>query len=226
MTQSNSVASSSLPVPEYVGELFANRPLLLGESPELYDTLLSRVAAEAKPEDTIERLLLRDVVDLTWEIQRFRKIHTTIIQNSMEARVISKMKLALSRAANADVVESAEPATAEPEIDHDDLARRYFAGDSEARREIEAMLAEQGIELDSESSLMTSVYLDNESNLDFIDRMIAAAEARRERMLRLFHGRRLGFGIRVRHALDRENESEIAQQNAPRQLVAAHESAT
>jgi hypothetical protein len=44
--------------------------LIEGEDPKLYEDLLGRVGAAIQPADIIDWLLLKDVVALTWEIQR------------------------------------------------------------------------------------------------------------------------------------------------------------
>ncbi len=56
--------------------LAAVRPLLgpswiiEGEDPERYEKVLAEVGAAAQPIDFVDWLLVKDIVDLTWEIQR------------------------------------------------------------------------------------------------------------------------------------------------------------
>ena len=69
-------------VPQTVGvnvgspTLASVRPLLgpswiiEGEDPERYEKVLAEVGAAAQPIDFIDWLLVKDIVDLTWEIQR------------------------------------------------------------------------------------------------------------------------------------------------------------
>ena len=49
-------------------------PLLEGEDAAAYDELLARVSAAANPSDVIHEIWVRDVVDLTWEILRWRRL--------------------------------------------------------------------------------------------------------------------------------------------------------
>ena len=52
----------------------APAPLLPGEKQADYADVAVRVVRAAKPRDAIEEFLIRDVVDLTWEILRLRRI--------------------------------------------------------------------------------------------------------------------------------------------------------
>ena len=52
----------------------AAAPLLPGEQEPDYANLVARIVAVAQPSDAIEDLLTRDVIDLTWEIFRLRRV--------------------------------------------------------------------------------------------------------------------------------------------------------
>jgi hypothetical protein len=41
-----------------------------GEDPEQYEKVLAEVGAAARPIDFIDWMLVKDIVDLTWQIQR------------------------------------------------------------------------------------------------------------------------------------------------------------
>jgi hypothetical protein len=56
----------------------APAPLLPGEKDADYASLANRIVDAAKPQDTIEELLTRDVIDLTWDILRLRRVKTGI----------------------------------------------------------------------------------------------------------------------------------------------------
>ncbi len=58
---------------------FGPAPLLKGEDAVAYDDLLARVSAGVKPADIIEEMWVRDVVDLTWEIVRYRRLKAAFI---------------------------------------------------------------------------------------------------------------------------------------------------
>src|SRR5208282_5259958 len=63
--------------------LSGSAPLLPGEKEAEYARLVARVVSAAKPRDTIEELLIREVIDLSWEIARLRRIKAGILKASM-----------------------------------------------------------------------------------------------------------------------------------------------
>jgi hypothetical protein len=60
--------------------IFGDPPLLEGEDTQAYDDLLAQVSGAVKPSDIIEEIWIRDVVDLTWEILRWRQIRVSVIE--------------------------------------------------------------------------------------------------------------------------------------------------
>jgi len=55
-------------------------PIIDGEDAAAYDELLARVRAAITPNDVIEEMLIMDVVQLQWEIQRWRGLKTKLMQ--------------------------------------------------------------------------------------------------------------------------------------------------
>jgi hypothetical protein len=53
-----------------VRQLLGPSWIIEGEDPERYEKVLAEVGAAVRPIDFIDWLLVKDVVDLTWEIQR------------------------------------------------------------------------------------------------------------------------------------------------------------
>jgi hypothetical protein len=71
------VSNSNLPPkPKSLSRLspFGPPPPLEGEDSMAYDELLARVSGDLKPNDFVEEIWIRDVVDLTWEIFRWRRL--------------------------------------------------------------------------------------------------------------------------------------------------------
>jgi len=61
----------------------APAPLLPGEKQADYAEVALRIVRAAKPRDAIEEFLIRDVVDLTWEILRLRRVKAGILRASV-----------------------------------------------------------------------------------------------------------------------------------------------
>jgi hypothetical protein len=52
----------------------AAAPLLPGEKEADYAAIAGRIVVVSRPRDAIEEFLIRDVIDLTWEILRLRRV--------------------------------------------------------------------------------------------------------------------------------------------------------
>jgi hypothetical protein len=182
---------------------------VFGESAELYDTLFTRVAAEAKPENAIEWLLIKDVADLTWEIERLRDVQVSVIRKSMAETLTGYLLPSTIRDYRGDLVYGADDIAEEPRFTYVSLAHRYFAGDRAAQREVAAILAEKGIDLDMDS-LKAAAFSKLISTLEVMSRMTASAESRRERILREFDRRRRELDRPMDRAMGTENYSSKA----------------
>jgi hypothetical protein len=182
---------------------------VFGESAELYDTLFTRVAAEAKPKNAIEWILIKDVADLTWEIERLRHAQASVIRTSMAETLTEYLLPSTIRDYRGDLVYGADDIAEEPRITYISLAHRYFAGDRAAQREVTAVLAEKGIDLDMDS-LRAAAFSELISTLEVMSRMTASAESRRERVLREFDRRRRELDRPLDRATGVENYSSNA----------------
>ena len=61
----------------------ASAPLLIGERQTDYAGVARRIVQASRPRDAVEEFLLRDVIDLTWEILRLRRVKAGTIKASM-----------------------------------------------------------------------------------------------------------------------------------------------
>src|SRR5271166_382048 len=61
----------------------APAPLLPGEQEADYANLIARIIAVAQPRDAIEEFLTRDVIDLSWEILRLRRLKAGLLRASI-----------------------------------------------------------------------------------------------------------------------------------------------
>jgi hypothetical protein len=77
-------ASSVVPSPgaDIVDRIIgtAPAPLLPGEAEADYLGVAARIVAVAQPKDAIEEFLTRDVVDLTWEVFRLRRLKAALLR--------------------------------------------------------------------------------------------------------------------------------------------------
>jgi hypothetical protein len=67
---------------------FRAPPLVPGESAADYKRLLSAVTDEIKPADPLETMWTHDIVDLQWDIIRFRRIKADLIRQRHEPNLV------------------------------------------------------------------------------------------------------------------------------------------
>ena len=65
-----------------VKTIFGPPPILPEEDLHAYEELLAQVTAHVKPTSVIEEIWVRDVVDLSWEILRLRRIKTGLVSRA------------------------------------------------------------------------------------------------------------------------------------------------
>jgi hypothetical protein len=180
--------SSKLPATSTLHRLFGPPPLITGERAEDYNKLLDRIFRDVKPTDTIEEILVRDVVDLTWETFRLRRLKASLLEVNLHKglAMVLEPRLAWS---DADVME--------PTPDSDELSESWAARDPNAIKKTEALLASAGLTMDAVMAQTLAAEIDH---VDRIDRMIMSAETRRHVALREIDRHRAVLGERLRRA--------------------------
>jgi hypothetical protein len=171
----------------------APAPLLPGEEEADYAEVGVRFVGIAKPRDAIEEFLIRDAIDLTWEILRLRRAKAGILKASMNAGVEEVLKAL-----------SPDPIMAFRHLQI--LSSGWMAGDKSARKEVEAALHEAQLSVDDLTAKTLESKLDS---FERFDRMLASAEARRNNALREIDRHRSAFGSAVRHAIDEAEDVEF-----------------
>jgi hypothetical protein len=161
-------------------------PLLARERAAGYDDLLARVTETLKPADVLEHIWVRDVVDLSWEVFRLRRIKVEL----MAAATWEGMAKVL-----------------EPFVDHtEEAGKAWFRGDSEITQKAQAALARTGLSMDAVAARTFSARI---GDFERIARMTTAAEARRNAALHELDIHRASFALRLRRALHAVEEIEL-----------------
>jgi hypothetical protein len=63
-----------------IQSLFGPAPLLEGEDASAYEALNSRIRSAIAPNDIIEEIWVRDVLDLLWETMRLRRLKAKLMR--------------------------------------------------------------------------------------------------------------------------------------------------
>jgi len=193
-------ASDQSPVvPAHIRPLLGPSWLIEGEDPQIYEELLARVGAAVDPLDVIDWLLVKDVVALTWQIQRTRRHCDALMRGARRASMIKLLQVACSR------LNSWDPKL-EKEIEA--LVSDWLAGDKEAAEGIESMLAQSGLSI-ADVAPQTLTLIAEE--LDRIDQQTQRHEERRDKILQQIERRRLGWAKLVRQASEEVVDAEFTE---------------
>jgi hypothetical protein len=167
--------------------------LLPGEGEADYANLIARVVAVARPRDAIEEFLTRDVIDLTWEVFRLRRVKAGILKASIHTGVERVLDgLGYGQGQEYDYTRR--------------LGQSWASGNKKSRKEVLAALTAAGLTIDEVTAKTLESKLDG---FERLDRMLASAEARRNNALREIDRRREALGGAVRQAIDEVQDAEF-----------------
>jgi hypothetical protein len=164
--------------------LFGPPPLFEGEDAAAYEMLLERFTAGTKPKDVFEQMWVRDIVDLTWEMGRMRRLKARLLTCIM----VHELSMILKPTIIEDEISDDEPSDDELEDESSDrelsayaFAEQWAARKPKAIEEVNKQLSSKGLTLENVAALALSARIED---FERIDRMIMNAEARRNDALR------------------------------------------
>jgi hypothetical protein len=166
----------------------APAPLITGEDPAAYDGLLARLTGTLKPSNAIEEVWVRDVVDLVWEVLRLRRLKAQLMRAGAYEGLAQVLKPLVKWET------------------HESLAQQWYSGDTEAVATVEQVLASAGLTMDAVMAHTLSVRI---NDIERIDRMMMAAEMRRDNILRELDRRRAVLAQDLRSAIREAEEAEF-----------------
>jgi hypothetical protein len=175
-------AAQNLPLSNLPAELefLSPPPLLLpGESLKKYELMRQAIFADLAPQTAIEWLFAIDVVELSWEIQRYRLLRHKLLEHYREKAVEQTL-------CHIDLAELP------PEME--DAARYHIRRNAQswrmdptAAREIDARLATYGYDM---NAINTQVYLQARDVFVAFEALLNSAQNRRMSLLREMNNRR------------------------------------
>lgn len=171
----------------------APAPLLPGESEAAFFELAERICSGAKPADAIEEFLVRDVIDLTWEVVRLRRIKTSLVKANMDCGVRSLLETIGYPPDNNSFVRNA-------------TIEAWAAGNEDIKKQVKDIMTSAGLTQDELVSKTIDAKLDS---FERLDRMLASSEARRNNALREIDRHREALGAGARRTLDEIEDVEF-----------------
>jgi hypothetical protein len=171
--------------------IFGAAPLIYGEDPATYQALLVKVAAATAPQDILEEIWVREMVDLLWETLRLRRLKASLLDSSMADGL-------------EDILTSLGGRSFGFSLEDRSLVEAWANGDAGSRKSVVQRLAKAGLSMDAVVAAALSKKLDE---FERIDRMIASAEARRNNTLREIDRHRTTLGAALRAAMEEPEDA-------------------
>jgi hypothetical protein len=161
--------------------VFGPFPLVAGEAAADYETLYNRVSAAVEPADFLEEMFVRDIVDLTCDIFRLRRVKADYLSEHMQDELVDRLKGRLDYLAARELIAD------------------WAKGDAGAIRAVDATLAERGL---SVSSITARTFAERFDVLDRFNQFLANAEARRNNALHEIQRHRLFLAEQLRRVVE------------------------
>jgi hypothetical protein len=183
------------PLEPELQEIFGPPPLYEGESEESYNHLHDRVRSAVLPEDVIEEIWVRDIVDLFWETLRLRRL-----------------KAKLMDAASSKGLERVLATLETDYFARDQLVKGWANGRADARKQVNQLLKKAGHDKAIIEAQTLAARLDD---FERIDRLIMQSEARRNAVLREVDRHRDAVARRLGDAVADIKDAEYEEVSAP-----------
>lgn len=167
---------------------FGGFPVVEGEDPAAYQNLLEDVTRAVAPKDFIERILVRDCVDGTWEVFRLRRLKTGLLRAGRRSALqdFFAPMLGLGKAMS--------------------LANQWAAGEEDAVQAVADLLDGWDNAWDEILARALEVKLDA---IERTDRMLHQAETRRNRIFKEIERHREALAKRMRDQLALLEDAEV-----------------
>ena len=181
-------------IPSLFERLLQPTSLLPGESQGDYEQLRDTIIEEVEPQSGIEWLWAADLVDLSWDIIRYRALR----QKALEVRRRDAIEAMLRRVDLPGIPQAFLPFAREQTREN----AEQWRNDPIAGAEIEARLIDQGID---DGSLNAELLIQTRDLFMLFDNLIQSAQTRRVLLLREINRRRISLELERRSLPSRKN---------------------
>jgi hypothetical protein len=168
--------------------LFGPPPLFDGEDTKIYDELLTGISTAVRPVDIFEDIWVRDVVDVTFDVFRLRRLKANLMTANAYKGLTETLAPLLGR------------------LQAETLAEGWAARKPDVVEEVNKTLTSAGLSTDSILAQTFSVKLDD---IEPIEHMAALADARRNATLREIERHRQTLGQRLRQAAQQIEDGQV-----------------
>jgi hypothetical protein len=189
MPQTNSLARLS------------RQPLLITESPAEFKARLHQLETEIAPRGYIEKMYVRDIAAIDWEITRLRGAKAAILNIAFP----SALKALLAQLMR-------KPGEWSHHVDKpaETLAKSWFTSE-QAKADVAELLHRFGLDL---SAVEAEAISQRAPELEMLERMLASLEVRRNRLLLAIEDHRASFAQPLRASSDRVIDGKLPRPRA------------
>lgn len=174
--------------------IFGPPPLVDGEDEEAYDTLFTQVSSAVNPADIVEEIYVRDVVDLTWELLRWRRIKISLVAEGMRYELAKTLAQFFPRRRTKLEKELLIPIFI-PSKAASKLAKKWDQRDPVAIEQVNRLLSSVNTTIDAVAAKVIIHELDH---IERIDRLATIVEGRRNAIFREIDRHRMTFAQALR----------------------------
>lgn len=172
-----------------------------GEDRNAYDDLLAAVVATVHPSDVLEQIWTSEAVEKQREALRQRRLKTAFIAANWQEALRATLEPLLSYGSMGDLDGRAGM-----------LAWKYTTGDQAAVAEVDRLLAEANLTKEAIHAQAMAMHIETFATFE---RLIWAAEARRDASLREIEYHRAPFGKKLRRAMAEVEKTDIVKVGPP-----------
>jgi hypothetical protein len=211
------------PSAAYDWSFLTRPPLLRSESEREFNQLLSALRVEIQPDGVIEEMYVAEIAIIIFDILRLRRCKVTILNAAFPQALRSLIYESSCQEVpqeedseftfNWDLERSGKIAFERTRAEReragkvDDLAKRWFSSKS-AKQKVSSILRSSQKD---ESAIEARAIQHSSTQLDWLEKMLTALEARRDRSLRRIAEYRQSFAHRLRASTDRIIDAEPSQ---------------
>jgi hypothetical protein len=212
MTMPNVTNAAASPSSHALGclPIFGPPALLKGEDDSAYNELLAQVSGALKPSDIFEEIWVREMVDLTWEAWRWRRLLAAFIETEIPKALERTLQPFIKNPPTAASRDTSFLGEIEAHTDAKDSARKlateWAAGDQTAIERVQGMLVSSRSTMESVVAQAVASQLEK---IGHFNRLIANAEARRNSLLREIERRRATFRQKLRSEVHKIEDGSV-----------------
>jgi hypothetical protein len=192
-------------IPHHLGFLFDDKPLLPDEDPAQYEALLRELVRGIRPRDVVDAIHVKDILDLIWEAQRLRRWRRQLLH---QARLDAAKSLLAPMIELKNRVNISMDNLHADEDEATQLVLGWLQGNPKSVSTFEKMLQFRGLKPEDVTAAAFQGVLEE---IERIDRMAAAADTRRDGLLREIERKQASLSQQLRAASEEVLDLEPAE---------------